>query len=391
MGKDFLVFGSPLIGEDEIQEVVATLRSGWIGTGPRVARFEELFKEYIGCREAVAVSSCTAALHLAMLVSGVGPGDEVITTPLTFCATANSIVHTGARPVFVDVEPDTGNIDPERVAAAITPRTRAIVPVHYTGRPCRMDALEALARRHNLLVIEDAAHAVEAAHRGRKIGTIGNLTCFSFYATKNLTTAEGGMVTTDDSEIAAKIKMYALHGMSQDAWRRFSDEGYKHYEARVAGFKYNMTDLQAALGLHQLARIERNARRREEIWARYDDAFADLPLMRPAPVEAGTVHARHLYTIVLRTEEIGKSRDQVLDELISRNIGVGVHYTALHLHHYYRETFGYKPDDFPNAEWIGARTVSLPFSAKLQDEDVANVIAAVREVTTVRSASALMR
>src|SRR5437764_741099 len=254
MRKDFLVFGSPLIEKEEIDEIVATLRSGWIGTGPRVARFEEHFKKYIGSAEAVAVSSCTAALHLAMLVSGVGPGDEVITTA--------------------------------------------------------------------------------------------------------------------DAELAAKLKMYALHGLSMDAWRRFSDDGYKHYEARVPGFKYNMTDLQAALGLHQLARIGRNAARRQAIWARYDQAFETLPVVRPAPVEPGTVHGRHLYTILLKTEAIGKSRDEVLNELIRRNVGTGVHYTAVHLHHYYRQTFGFKPGDFPNAEWIGARTLSLPFSAKLSDQDV---------------------
>jgi len=380
MRKDFLIFGSPLIEEEEIEEVVATLRSGWIGTGPRVARFEGLFKQYIGARWAVAVSSCTAALHLAMLVSEVGPGDEVITTPMTFCATANAIVHSGARPVFVDVEPDTGNIDPSLIATAITSRTRAILPVHYAGRPCRMDEIQELARQHGLLLIEDAAHAVEAAYHGRKIGTIGDLTCFSFYATKNVTTAEGGMVTTADSELAAKIKMYALHGLSMDAWRRFSDEGYRHYEARVAGFKYNMTDLQAALGIHQLARIERNAARRQAIWARYDEAFEALPVVRPAPVEPGTMHGRHLYTILLKTEAIGKSRDQVLNELIRRNVGTGVHYTPVHLHPYYRQTVGHKPGDFPNAEWIGDRTLSLPFSGKLSDQDVDDVIAAVSEV-----------
>jgi dTDP-4-amino-4,6-dideoxygalactose transaminase len=382
MRKDFLVFGSPLIETEEIDEVVATLRSGWIGTGPRVARFEQQFKRYIGSAEAVAVSSCTAALHLAMLVSNVGPGDEVITTPMTFVATANAVVHTGARPVFVDVEPDTGNIDPALVEKAITSRTRAIVPVHYAGRPCRMDAIEALARQHGLLLIEDAAHAVEAAYHGRKVGTIGHLTCFSFYATKNVTTAEGGMITTADAELAAKIKMYALHGLSMDAWRRFSDEGYKHYEARVPGYKYNMTDLQAALGLHQLTRLERNAVRRTAIWARYDQAFEGLPVVRPAPIETGTVHARHLYTVLLKTEQIGKSRDQVLNELIRRNVGTGVHYTPVHLHHYYRERFGFRPGDFPNAEWIGERTLSLPFSAKLSDQDVEDVIAAVRQVCT---------
>ena len=382
MRKDFLVFGSPAIDQAEIDEVVATLRSGWIGTGPRVARFEEMFREYIGAAHAIALNSCTAALHLSMVVSGVGRGDEVITTPMTFCATANSIVHTGARPVFVDVEADTGNIDPDRIEEAITPRTKAILPVHYAGRPCRMDTIEAIARRHNLLLIEDAAHAIESVHHGRKIGTIGDLTCFSFYVTKNVVTAEGGMVTTNNPDFAAKIKMYGLHGMSKDAWKRFSDEGYRHYQVLFPGFKYNMTDIQAALGIHQLARVAEGAKRRDEIWARYDEAFADVPVVRPARVDEGTVHARHLYTILVKTEVTGKSRDQTLNELIRLNIGTGVHYTALHLHPYYRETFGHKPGDFPNAEYIGERTLSLPLSTKLSDDDVAAVIEAVTHVVS---------
>lgn len=381
MRDAMLVFGSPMIDEAEIAEVVATLRSGWIGTGPRVAHFEALFREYIGARHAVALNSCTAALHLSLVVSGVGPGDEVITTPMTFCATANAILHTGARPVFVDVDRATGNIDPDLVELAITPNTRAILPVHYAGRPCRMDRLEAIACRHGLLLIEDAAHAIEANFHGRQIGTIGDLTCFSFYVTKNLVTAEGGMVTTNNADFAAKIKMYGLHGMSQDAWKRFSDEGYRHYEVLFPGFKYNMTDLQAALGIHQLGRLAQGAKRRLEIWARYDQAFAGLPVIRPAPVEAGTVHARHLYTILVKTEELARTRDEVLTELLRWKIGTGVHYTALHLHPYYRQALGHQPGDFPNAEYIGARTLSLPLSAKLSDQDVEDVVAAVRAVT----------
>jgi dTDP-4-amino-4,6-dideoxygalactose transaminase len=380
MRKEFLIFGSPAIDEPEIAEVVATLRSGWIGTGPRTARFEAMFKEYVGAEHAMALNSCTAALHLSMVVSGLGPGDEVITTPMTFCATANSILHTGARPVFVDVDRQTGNIDPERIKSAITPRTKAVLPVHYAGRPARMDVIEAVARENGLLIIEDAAHALEASFHGRKIGTIGDLTCFSFYVTKNVVTAEGGMVTTNNAEFAAKIKMYGLHGMSKDAWKRFSDEGYRHYEVIFPGFKYNMTDLQAALGIHQLARITQGASRRQAIWTRYDEAFADLPLTRPAPVEADTVHARHLYTVLVDPEALGKARDQVLGELIAQQIGTGVHYTALHLHPYYRETFGYQRGDYPNAEYIGDRTLSLPLSAKLTDADVADVIDAVRTV-----------
>lgn len=362
--------------------MVATLRSGWIGTGPRVARFEQMFAAFTGAPYAVAVSSCTAALHLSMLAGGIGRGDEVITTPMTFCATANAIVHTGATPVFVDVERDTGNIDPGRIEAAITPRTKAILPVHYSGRPCRMDRIEAIARRHRCLLIEDAAHALEASVAGRKIGTIGDLTCFSFYVTKNVITAEGGMVTTNNRTFAEKIKTYALHGMSADAWARFSDQGYRHYYVTVPGFKYNMTDIQAALGIHQLERVPRNAERRAAIWRRYDEGLADLPLVRPAPVETETVHARHLYTILVDTDEIGMPRDEVMNRLIRLKIGTGVHYTALHLHPYYRETFGFRPGDFPNAEYIGARTLSLPLSPRLTDTDVEDVIRSVREVTT---------
>jgi dTDP-4-amino-4,6-dideoxygalactose transaminase len=378
-GRPYIVFGSPLIGEDEIAEICATLRSGWLGTGPRVRRFEQMFREYVGAKHAVAVSSCTAALHLSLLVSGVGHGDEVITTPMTFCATANAILHAGARPVFVDVDPETMNLDPAGIEVAITPRTRAIVPVHLAGRPCPMDEIRALATRHGLLVIEDAAHCIEGSYRGRKVGTISPMTCFSFYVTKNMTTGEGGMVTTDNDEFAAKLKMYALHGMSADAWHRFSDKGYKHYQVVFPGFKYNMTDMQASLGLHQLGRLNCQLRRRNEIWERYDESFAHLPVRTPAPAEPDTIHARHLYTLLISPDFCGKERDNVLQELHARGIGTGVHYTALHLHPYYRETFGYREGMFPHAEEIGAGTLSLPLSAKLSDEDVERVIEAVRE------------
>ncbi len=389
-GQPYIVFGSPLIGEEEIAEVCATLRSGWIGTGPRVRRFEELFGQYVGAKHAVAINSCTAALHLSLLVSGVGPGDEVITTPMTFCATANAILHAGARPVFVDVDPETMNLDPAGVAAAVTPRTRALVPVHLAGRPCPMDEIQALADRHGLLVIEDAAHCIEGRYRGRKIGSISPLTCFSFYVTKNMTTGEGGMVTTDDDELAARLKMYALHGMSADAWRRYSDKGFKHYQVVFPGFKYNMTDMQAALGLHQIGRLESQLRRRNEIWQRYDEAFADLPVRIPAPAEPDTVHARHLYTLRVPPNQ-GKRRDHVLQELHERGVGTGVHYTALHLHPYHRETFGFREGMFPHTESIGAATLSLPLSAKLADEEVERVIEAVCEVLSGPTPSRVAR
>jgi dTDP-4-amino-4,6-dideoxygalactose transaminase len=380
--SEFLVFGSPMIEEAEIAEVVDSLRSGWLSTGPKVARFEELFRDYIGCGHAKAVNSCTAGLHLAMLVSGVERGDEVITTPMTFAATANVIEHVGARPVFVDVDPVTMNIDPDAVEAAITPRTRAIIPVHFAGRPCDMDRLLDIARRNDLLVIEDAAHAIEAVYKGRKVGTMGDLTCFSFYVTKNLVTGEGGMVTTQREDWAQDLERYALHGLSRGAWKRYSDEGFKHYEVVFPGYKYNMMDLQAAIGMHQVGRLDRYHARREEVWQAYDAAFAGLPLMTPAPAEPETVHARHLYTVLVDIDELGVDRDSFQQALFVDNIGTGVHFVALHLHPYYRETYGYRRGEFPNAEWISDRTLSLPMSARLTDEDVGDVISAVRRACT---------
>ncbi len=376
----YLVFGSPRIEEDEIAEVVDSLRSGWISTGPKVARFEDLFREYTGCQFARATSSCTAGLHLAMLVAGIQPGDEVITSPLTFAATANAILHTGAKPVFADVDPQTFNIDPSQIPGKITPKTRAILPVHVAGRPCAMDTITEIARENNLLVIEDAAHALEAWYRGRKIGTIGDLGVFSFYVTKNLTTGEGGMVTTDREDWAEAIEHYALHGLSRGAWKRFSDEGFKHYEVVAPGFKYNMMDIQAALGIHQIKKVDRYLQRREEIWRRYDEAFAGEPLDTPPPVEKDTVHARHLYVIRLQLDALRIGRDEVVQELHKRGIGTGIHYRSLHLHHYYRETFGYRPEDYPNATEYSERALSLPLSAKLTDRDVEDVIMIVHEV-----------
>ena len=283
--KPYIVCGSPIIEQDELDAVVETLKTAWIGTGPRGHEFEAKIAEFTGARHGIALGSCTAALHLSMEVSGVGPGDEVITTPLTFAATAAAIIHTGATPVFVDCERDSLNIDPDLIEAAITDKTKAIMPVHFAGRPCDMDRIGEIAEEHDLVVVEDAAHALEAEFKGRKIGAISPLTCFSFYVTKNITTAEGGMVTTNDPELADRIKVYGLHGMSADAWSRFSDDGYNHYEVVYPGFKYNMTDIQASLGLTQLARIKGWLARREEIWARYDEAFADLPLITPKPAD----------------------------------------------------------------------------------------------------------
>jgi len=380
MRDNFLVFGSPQIGEDEIREVVECLRSGWISTGPRVGRFQKMFSQYIGSKYALALNSCTAGLHLALLAAGLEPGDEVITTPMTFAASANAIIHAGARPVFVDIESSTANIDPEQIEKQITARTRAIIPVHLYGRPCNMDRIMDIAKKHHLIVIEDAAHAIEAVYKGKKIGTIGDITVFSFYVTKNLVTGEGGMVTTESDKYAEKVETYGLHGMSRGAWKRYSDEGFKHYQVVFPGFKYNMMDIQAAMGIHQLKRIESSLKKREDIWQRYDEAFRQLPVQTPVAPEKETKHARHLYTVRLKLEDLKVDRDAVQQAINAQNIGTGIHFVSLHLHPYYRDTYGYKKDDFPNALYVSERTVSLPLSAKLTDDDVQDVIQAVSKV-----------
>ena len=397
MNDRYLVFGAPDVREEDIEEVVATLRSGWIGTGPRVARFEEMFREYVGSRHAVAVNSCTAALHLSLLVAGVQAGDEVITSPMTFAATANAIVHAGGHPRFLDVRRETQNIDPDAVRRFLEEectrdaatgtllnrstrrRVRALLPVHMCGRPCEMDELVTLASEYGLVLLEDAAHAVGAQHRGRPVGSIGDMTAFSFYVTKNVTTVEGGMVTTDDADLAARLKVLALHGMSADAWKRYSDEGFKHYEVVVPGFKSNLTDLQAALGLHQLARAEEVRRRRAEIWEAYDEAFGDLPVGLPTPEADGTRHARHLYTLMVDEARAGLTRDAFMTRLHAKGIGTGVHYRAVHLHPYYRELLALGEGAYPEAEWISERTVSIPLGSNLSEPDVARVISVVRQ------------
>ena len=377
--QQFLIFGNPIIEQEEIDEVVASLRTGWLSTGPKVAAFEDGFRQYIGSKHALALNSWTSGMHLALIAAGIGPGDEVITTPMTFAATANVILHAGAQPVFVDVRMPSMTIDVDQIEEKITPKTRAILPVHFAGRPCDMDAILDIARRHHLLVLEDAAHAVESVYHGKKIGNIGDATGFSFYVTKNIVTGEGGMVTTNNDEWADKIQTYGLHGMSKGAWRRFSDEGYKHYAVIYPGYKYNMMDLQVAIGMHQIKRVDRYLGIRERIWRRYDEAFAGLPVQIPAPPEPDTVHARHLYTLLLDIDKIGITRDGFQQKLYEMNIGTGIHFISLHLHPYYRETFGYQSEDFPNATYISERTISLPLSAKLTDEDVEDVIVAVKE------------
>jgi dTDP-4-amino-4,6-dideoxygalactose transaminase len=376
----FLVFGAPEIGEAEIAEVIACMRSGWLGTGPRVAQFERDFAAFRGLQssQVAAVNSCTAALHVSMVAAGLESGSEVITTPLTFCATVNAILHADLVPVLADVDPHTQNIDPDAIEAAITPRTRAILPVHFAGRPCAMDRIMAIARKHDLVVIEDCAHAVEAEFQGQPVGTFGDFGCYSFYVTKNIVTGEGGMIVGRSEEQIARARILALHGMSKDAWHRFGDQGYKHYQVVECGFKYNMMDLQAAIGLHQLARVEANWQRRAAIWQRYDEALASLPITLPAPAETGTRHGRHLYTIMIDSERCGMKRDDFLDAMNTARIGTGVHYLSIPEHPYYQQRFGWRPEQWPHAMRLGRQTVSLPLSPALTDADVERVIEAVQ-------------
>jgi len=376
----FLVFGQPLIQEAEIAEVADSMRKAWLGTGPKVSQFERDFAAYKGVSQAVALNSCTAALHLSLLALDLKPGDEIVTTPLTFCATVNSILHAGGIPVLADVDAKTMNLDPEEVRRKMGPRVRAILPVHFAGRACDMDALLAIASEWGAAVVEDCAHAIETEYKGRKAGTLGTFGCFSFYSTKNVVTGEGGMVLARDAEHADRIRILGLHGMSRDAWKRFSDQGFKHYDVVEAGFKYNMMDLQAAIGIHQLARVESGWKRREEIWNRYQEAFAELPIGLPAPVEPETRHAYHLYTVLVDESRAGISRDRFLDAMTAEKIGVGVHYRSVPEHPYYQRTQGWRPADYSRAYRIGQQTVSLPLSPKLSDSDVEDVISAVRRI-----------
>ena len=374
--ENFLVFGRPVIGEAEIAEVVDSLRSGWIGTGPKVHRFEELLAEYLGVPYVRCVASCTAALMLGLKTLGIGPGDEVIVPTMTFIASANAVEHVGATPVFVDSEPGTGLIDLEAAEAAVTERTRAIMPVHLTGRPVDMDALNALRDRHGILVVEDGAHAIGAEWRGTRIGGHGNLVAYSFYVTKNITTIEGGALSTADEGIAERVERLALHGLSLGAWERFSDKGYRHYEVEEPGYKSNMTDVQAAVGLHQLPQLDGWIDRRARIWERYDELLADLPLELPLPAPEAR-HARHLYQALVGADA-GLSRDELIGEVTRRRIGVGVHYRACHLHPYYRDRYGLAPEAFPVATDISDRTLSLPLSVDMTEDDVLDVAAALR-------------
>jgi dTDP-4-amino-4,6-dideoxygalactose transaminase len=377
---EFLPFHMPAIGEEEIAAVVDVLKSGWLTTGSRVKEFEQQFCRFVGARHGVAVNSATAALHLGLAAVGVGEGDEVIVPAMTFAATAEVVLYLKAKPVLVDCTPGTLNIDPTEIERAITPRTKAIMPVHFAGQPCDCEPILELARAHNLKVIEDAAHALPARDHSRMVGSIGDITCFSFYATKTITTGEGGMATTDNPEWAAKMRMLSLHGISHDAWNRYSSEGSWYYEVTHVGYKYNLTDIAASLGIVQLKKAELFAAARRRIAEQYSAAFAELAEIRTPVCDPGKQHAWHLYVIQLELDRLTINRREFIDALREHKIGTSVHFIPLHLHPFYRDTFGYKPDDFPNAAAAYRRIISLPIYPTMTDGDVHDVIAAVTNI-----------
>jgi perosamine synthetase len=381
----FLSFHKPQIGDEEISAVVETLRSGWLTTGPRVHEFENAFANYVGAANAVAVNSCTAALHLALDAIGLREGDEVLVPTMTFAATAEVVHYFKARPILVDCEPDTLNIDPANLERAISPRSRAIIPVHYAGHPCEMNRITEIARSHQLHVIEDAAHALPASYRGQMVGTLGNLACFSFYATKTLCTGEGGMVTTANAEYAGRVRTMSLHGISKDAWKRYSAEGSWYYEIVAPGFKYNMTDIAAALGLAQLAKCDRMREARRRIAGIYDQGLESLGKVATPVVRDGVEHAWHLYPMRLELEQLRISRDEFVAMMREHNIGTSVHFIPLHLHPYYRNTHQYRPQDFPNASDAYKRLVSLPIYPSMTNDDASDVIQAVRDIINCNS------
>jgi dTDP-4-amino-4,6-dideoxygalactose transaminase len=378
-----IVFGQPQITEAEIDEVTACLRECWLGTGPRTAQFAREFHGFKnGWGTPVPVNSCTAALHLSLLAADLPPKSEVIVPALTFCATVNAVIHAGLTPVLADVDPETMNLSPDEVATRITSRTTAIIPVHFAGRPCEMDELRAVCEPRGLVMIEDCAHAIEARYCGDPVGTLGDFGCFSFYATKNVSCGEGGMILARNAAAAARCSRLSLHGMDADAWRRFSSTGYKHYDVVECGFKYNMMDLQAAIGMHQLRRVGQMWQRRQSIWRYYDQSLRDLPVRLPAPNKASHTHSYHLYTLQISRDTCKYERDEVMCALRDRGIGTGVHYRSIPAHTYYATTFGWNPTDYPVATKIGNETLSIPLSPAMAAEDAAAVVNALTEMLT---------
>ena len=384
MRTSFLSFSPPSLGDAERNEVLDTLNSDWITTGPKTKAFEAKLTAYLGAPGLVALNSCTAGLHVGLVALGIGPGDEVIVPAMTFCATANVVEHVGARPILVDVCPDTLNLDPEAAAQAITPRTKAIIPVHYAGHPVDLDPIFELARKYGLVVMEDAAHAIPAKYKGVMVGSRDNLAAFSFYATKNLTTVEGGCLT-GASALVDKARIIGHHGMNRDAWKRFDKSGSWYYEVVLPGFKYNMTDVQAAIGLHQLDRLEGFQRRRREVVAAYAQGLGGLKAIQ-LPVERPEVEsAWHLYVIRLNLAHLTIDRNAFIEELKTRNIGTSVHYLPVHMHPFYRDKYGFKPEDCPVAADAFSRMLTLPLHPGLSEQDVQDVVAAVRDVVSAYS------
>ena len=373
-------FNIPSIGDEEIEEVIAALKSGWITTGPRCKTFEKKFSEYVNSQYAIAVNSCTAALHLALIVSNISVNDEVITTPNTFAATAAVIVHIGAKPVFVDTVEDGFNIDAEKIESAITDRTKAILPVHFAGEPCDMNKITHIANKYNLRIIEDAAHALGATYNKQKIGCLGNITAFSFYATKNLTTGEGGMITTEDKTLAERMRTLSLHGLSRDAWKRYAKEGTWYYEIHEPGFKYNMSDIQAAIGLRQLAKFTKLQKRRKELAEYYTTCLSGIEeIISPPQIAQNKGHAWHLYVIRIRKGN-KIDRDTLIKRLYNKGVGTSVHFIPLHLQPYYRVKFGYNMGDFPNAEKTYFSSLSLPLYPQMFFEDVEYISMIIKDM-----------
>ncbi len=381
MRTEFLPFSTPTIGDDEINEVVDSLKSGWITTGPKVKRFEEAFKAYVGAPFAVPLSSATAGLHLTLLALGIKEGDEIITTPMTFASTVSMIVLCGAKPVLADIEPGTLNIDPAKIREKVTDRTRAVIPVHFAGQSCDMDPIFALAKEFGLTVIEDAAHAAGTEYKGRRIGSFDTISIFSFHPNKNITTGEGGMVCSPDEAFAEEVSLLKFHGMSREAWKRFAASGTPNYDIMLPGYKYNMMDIQAAIGLHQLPKLDAFIDRRTEIAEFYNAAFADVAeIAVPALAPYEQRHAWHLYTPLVRIERLTLDRDGFMAELKKENIGTGLHYKAIHHHAWYRENLPVPAGELPNADYASDRILSLPLFPKMTMDDARDVVEAVKAV-----------
>lgn len=380
MRENFLPFHTPEIETEEIDAVVQTLRSGWLTSGPRVKEFEAAFAAYVGAAHAVAVNSGTAALHLALDAIGIEEGDEVIVPTMTFAATAEVVRYFKAWPRLVDCCPDTLNIDPKTIEAAVTPRTKAIIPVHFGGYPYEVEEIHKIAERHGLRIVDDAAHALPCRYHARVVGTLADITCFSFYATKSITTGEGGMITTSNKEYADRMRLMSLHGISSDAWKRYTAEGSWYYEILGPGYKYNLTDIAASMGIEQLKKCDRFWEARRRIAGQYNDSFADLAEITLPEDSHAVQHAWHLYVIRLNQEHSGIERREFVDRLTEEKIGTSVHFIPLHLHPYYRDTLGYKPEDFPHATAAYERIVSLPIYSKMTDDDVRDVVRTVRKV-----------